>query len=97
MSKIAKALVAGAGALGIVLAQLLQAGNVIPDRYAQYATLVLGVLTALGVYRVPNTAPGAHEADDTGAGELGLVLVVCEIVLCVVAVIALVIWIKAHG
>ncbi len=72
MSKALKFVVAAVGALGVVLAQLLQAGNVIPDKYATYATLALSVLTALGVYRVPNKAPVSADSFDDGGKDAGL-------------------------
>lgn len=90
MSKVLKAVVAGAGAVGVILAQLLQAGNVIPDRYAQYATLALVVLTALGVYHVPNKpAPSAASFDDggkdAGHGDVGCVLIAAAVSIVVLA------------
>jgi len=88
LHEIKKALVAGGGVLGIVLAQALQAGNVIPDKYASYATLLLGVLTVAGVYQTKNAPPApspAHEVGDAGAGEVGIVLIAAAVSIVVLA------------
>jgi len=59
MSRYRKAAAAAAG----VLAQLVAAGA-IPEQWRPWASVVLAVATALGVYAAPNSPArdGAHEA-----------------------------------
>lgn len=75
MKEVRKALVAIVGVLAVVVTDLLQAGNVVPDKYVPYVTVVLGILTALGVYHVPNKAPVSAETFDDGGKDAGLTAV----------------------
>lgn len=83
VSKYAKSAVAVVGFVATVVAGLLQAGNVIPAQYTPYVVGVLSVLTALGVYHVPNKPNLAAGFDDggkdAGHADLGCVLVAAAV------------------
>lgn len=57
-AQIRKALVAVAGVVATIITVALAQGDVIPEGWVKWATLVVSAATALGVYAMPNAGAG---------------------------------------
>ncbi|AID58855.1 hypothetical protein PBI_GAIA_35 [Mycobacterium phage Gaia] len=62
--EVRKFIAAAVGGAASVASQLLAMGDVLPPQVANWATVVVSVATALGVFGVPNHTPGTITRDE---------------------------------